>query len=80
MKTAFERAMKRHGEAVGHLHKLADRRDKSMRVFIRDVAKHDAAVKAVTRTQRNLDKARIADREAKAARKLAKATQQPIAI
>ena len=59
--------------AVDEVTKQRDKRDKAIEALIRAEARYREAAKAVGRKQRLLDKARDEERQAKAARKQAKA-------
>jgi exonuclease VII small subunit len=77
---SLERALAQHQKLVDQVVKAADQKDKAIRALLRAVSKHDHAAKALTRSQRRIDKLREEDKQARAARKAAKAEPQLIAV
>ena len=73
MTTKLDRVAANLKAAIDEVTKQRDKRDKAIEVLIRTEARYREAVKVVGRKQRLLDKARDEEREAKAARKQAKA-------
>ena len=72
----LERMQAKHKSVVDDLTKLKDRRDKALDVLLKAELRHRAAIKAVGRSTKRLDKAREEERQAKLARKQAKSESQ----
>lgn len=72
----LDRMQAKHKSVVDDLAKLRDKRDKALDVLLRAELRHRAAIKAVVRSTKRLDKAREEERVAKIARKQARVENQ----
>jgi hypothetical protein len=70
--TILDRMLAKHKSFVDDVTKLRDKRDKALELLIKAEARYRKSVKAVSRSQKRLDKTREEERQAKIARKQAK--------
>jgi hypothetical protein len=72
----LQRVEARHKSVIDDLTKLRAKRDKALDVLIRAETRYRQAVKAVARSGKRMDRAREEERQAKIARKQAKAQSE----
>jgi hypothetical protein len=73
---AIDRMQAKHIDTLNAVAKTRDKRDQAIQTLIKAELRHREEVKAVSRSQKRMDKAREEEREAKAARKQAKAQSE----